>query len=1261
MSIKRAKEILAVIEKHLEYFPNRSVYNQGWDIYELEDGQLLSFDLGRAEISYSFPRDNYDGKYTVTVRGLANSFSINSKCSCTYTNSKICRHAVAAMLYFNDELQLIINDESQNGQLDSEAKELPLKKAAELSVVLKEPLYTYDLDGLTDLQGTAHWQLRYLASSVSKIRQEGHTLYGEVAESSRKFPVTISMDKDHRMTCTCICGARNRPLCRHGYALLTNFGWGMGRNEDILFPLRDHTGVIVPLLAEYGFTLKDDWNRFFTLEKNYPDIKLIPLDPGLSKISEHANWEDLVSDYVKPNTEINEVDFQTKHPNSGVLWSKIDRGIPRFQLNLLTGKRKKNGDLGSPLRRYTNRDYLPDLSLEQRRLVELLGPLGKRYSFNTYSDNHGLKQEELLELLQFQHQNLLKILPEIMHEEHYLSLEYQDRDVVAASEIARIFPQSQRPEIRFELSPSENFYLLKILFSVDEKILPRREVQILNYGIIQHGRKIYLLDTKEARTLMFFLDKKSYKIRAEDLPAFQERFLNPLMEQYEVSIPNMQPEKVELELEIKKKVYLKEVEEQLLFIPAMTYQLDEEETREVFLDGGKWLSKGNRNGDNARLIRRDKVRELEFYQFFQELHPRFANNQGHFFALPITQVMQDNWFFKTFDALRNGGFEIMGLKGLTKLNYSPYRPQVRLQAGSGTDWFDIEMEVKFGEQTVKLSDIRRAVLKNQNYVQLGDGSIGMLPEEWIKKYSNVLKIGKVSRGKIEFSQFQLSLIDELYNEIGNVGVLEHLFEKRAKLQSFKEIKKIPVPKKLKAKLRNYQKAGYNWLNFLDEFGWGGCLADDMGLGKTVQVLAFLSKIVDEYPDSTHLVVVPRSLVFNWLNEIEKFTPHLTALRHTGQARLKSTSSFKKYQIILTTYGLARSDVEMLRNFQFHYVVLDESQAIKNPTTQTAKAVKLLQAKNRLIMTGTPVENNTFDLYSQMDFVNPGMLGNLQTFKREFANRIDKDKDEEIAKELRKIVYPFILSRKKGDVAKELPPKTETVLYCEMAEEQRKVYDHFRTKYRELLIEKMETEGMNKAGMYILQGLLKLRQICNSPQLLSENEGGFTSESTKLERLTEMLLEIISQGQKVLVFSFFKGMLAMIGDALENQNIDYVKLTGESQNREELVETFKTDESKRAFLISLKAGGFGLNLSEANYVFLVDPWWNPAVEQQAIDRTHRIGQTQHVFAYKLICKDTIEEKILKIQEKKQAIANELVHTEAGFLKQLKPEDVKDLFS
>ncbi len=399
--------------------------------------------------------------------------------------------------------------------------------------------------------------------------------------------------------------------------------------------------------------------------------------------------------------------------------------------------------------------------------------------------------------------------------------------------------------------------------------------------------------------------------------------------------------------------------------------------------------------------------------------------------------------------------------------------------------------------------------------------------------------------------------------------------------------------------------------------------------------------------------MPKTLIFNWQAEAAKFCPELRLYVHTGPQRTKNTRVFNKYDIILSTYGSVRSDRELLQDFRFHYVILDEAQAIKNPDSMIAKAVKLINAKNRLTMTGTPVENNTFDLYSQFDFLNPGFLGAEDFFRAEYAVLIDKYQDKTRAAELRRMVYPFMLKRTKEEVAKDLPEKTETVLFCEMDKRQRKVYNAFKDKYRDLIAGKMDEVGREQASFLILEGLLKLRQICDSPALLSDDED-YGNDSVKLDEIVREIEENASD-HKIVIFSQFLKMLDLIKVKLERDRIPYEYLDGQTNDRAERVNRFQGDEACRVFLMSLK------DLTEADYVYIVDPWWNPAVEQQAIDRVHRIGQTKRVFAYRMICKDTIEEKIMQLQERKRALADDLISTDAGFLKKLDKDDILQLFS
>lgn len=479
-----------------------------------------------------------------------------------------------------------------------------------------------------------------------------------------------------------------------------------------------------------------------------------------------------------------------------------------------------------------------------------------------------------------------------------------------------------------------------------------------------------------------------------------------------------------------------------------------------------------------------------------------------------------------------------------------------------------------------------------------------------------------------------------------------------RLQKISEIADVSVPKGIKAQLRDYQQHGLNWLAFLHKHRLGGCLADDMGLGKTLQAITFLQYLkTSQKPEIPSLIIAPTSLIFNWNKEVEKFCPTLKMLTFTGGDRGVKKDDFKKYDLILSTYGTLLNDIDFLKDENFHYVILDESQAIKNPDSKRYKAVRLLKAYNRLVLTGTPIENNTFDLYAQLNFLNPGLLGSMSHFKTTFSDSIDKDKDEEASQLLGKIIMPFVLRRTKEDVAKELPDKTESIIYCEMGSEQRKVYDFFKDKYRDYLLNKIDENGVAKSQMYILEGLTKLRQICNSTALISEEED-FGQFSVKLETLIEHIKEKTGQ-HKILVFSQFVKMLQIIRARLDEEHIGYEYLDGQTRDRQSSVDNFQQNKDVRVFLISLKAGGTGLNLTEADYVYIIDPWWNPAVENQAIDRCYRIGQDKKVMAYRMICKDTIEEKIVALQTKKKAVAASIISVDDE-KKSFDLNEVRDLF-
>jgi SNF2 family DNA or RNA helicase len=530
-------------------------------------------------------------------------------------------------------------------------------------------------------------------------------------------------------------------------------------------------------------------------------------------------------------------------------------------------------------------------------------------------------------------------------------------------------------------------------------------------------------------------------------------------------------------------------------------------------------------------------------------------------------------------------------------------------------------------------------------VVLDDGTLGLIPEEWIKKFNDYFKAGKLDGALIRTPKSRfLDILDLYETEVLSKEAWAEISYLKTKFEHFDTIENIEVPKELKATLRAYQKHGLDWLNFLDGFNFGACLADDMGLGKTIQIIAFLLTQKQKHPEQQSLIIVPTSLMFNWLDEFSRFAPSLKICSHYGNTKLNSKVEIKQFDVVLTTYGTLLSDLHFLKSIPFNYIILDESQAIKNPESQRYRAARMLVSRNKIVMTGTPIENNTYDLYGQLSFVCPGLLGSKNYFKDIYAEPIDKFKDSKRAEELRKKISPFILRRTKKQVIGELPSKTEMLIYCEMGIEQRAIYDTHEAELRDYLQHKTDEEI---SPMHVLTGLTKLRQICDSPSLLPDDE--FPNEvSSKIEVLLEQLEAQISD-HKVLIFSQFVGMLDLIKKALIERNIKFEYLTGQTKNRAEKVKNFQENQEVRIFLISLKAGGIGLNLTEADYVYLVDPWWNPAVENQAIDRVYRIGQKNKVIAVRLICPNTIEDKMLKLQSSKKDLAGKLVNTEADIFK------------
>ncbi len=599
--------------------------------------------------------------------------------------------------------------------------------------------------------------------------------------------------------------------------------------------------------------------------------------------------------------------------------------------------------------------------------------------------------------------------------------------------------------------------------------------------------------------------------------------------------------------------------------------------------------------------------------------------------------------------------------------------ELEISSEERNDWFDIHGVVKLGSWEIPFIKLRNHILHGNRLYELPDGTVAVIPREWFARYTSLFEFGKVSDPLLKVHKQHFSLVDEALRK-EHARTIAHL----DRLNTRESLPSPDMPKGLRADMRTYQLEGFSWLCYLQQNGFGGCLADDMGLGKTLQTLAILLKNKEEYisasnqdplpagqlslfggdqPRPTSLIVVPASLMHNWINELSRFAPSLEFFLYAGNQRDKSLKDFSSHDVVISSYHTVRQDIQQIRDFAFHYVILDESQMIKNPSSKLYRAMEELQSDHKLVLTGTPIENSLTDLWSQINFVNEGLLGSLHFFRKQFVQPIEKKKNKSQEQRLKELINPFILRRTKEEVAKELPPVYEQFRYCNMTEEQARWYEEEKSSVRNSLLENFEEIGLEQSTMMVLKALTRLRQISNHPLMVDEE---YEHGSGKFDEVHRGIDSILEEKHKVLVFSSFVKHLKLFAHAFDREGTGYALLTGSTRDREEQVKRFQEEEDCRIFLISLKAGGVGLNLTAADYVFILDPWWNPAAEMQALNRAHRIGQDKNVFVYRFISNHSIEEKIQRLQQRKSELAKTFV-TSNNPLKNMQKEEILELFS
>lgn len=681
---------------------------------------------------------------------------------------------------------------------------------------------------------------------------------------------------------------------------------------------------------------------------------------------------------------------------------------------------------------------------------------------------------------------------------------------------------------------------------------------------------------------------------------------------------------------------------------------------------------------------RNREWEEEQLAFLKKLGLKYKN--GCWYPKDDEEKSEAENYYQSIQWLNQNNEELLAQGYLiqqSKLNkkYFTGSQILDIKVQSNEDWFDIHAVVKFGDYQIPFMRLRKHILNNIREFELPSGEIAVLPLEWFSTYREMFPFIKLNGNVMKLKKHHFQLLNRK-----EISIDRNYIKKLEQINSITD-ERVDIPESLKATLRSYQADGYSWMYKLYENQLGGCLADDMGLGKTLQTLTLLLKLKKkpvsplmprietnnqlkisfletvEAPGAIQpasLIVLPTSLIHNWEAEIHKFAPSLKIYKHLGVSRNRSSqleSVIRYYDVVLTTYGTLRNDYEKLSRYEFFYLILDESQNIKNSTSKTYKSILEIRSKHKLVITGTPIENSLSDLWSQFNFLNQGLLGSLPYFKREFITPIEKKDDQEQQKKLQKLIRPFLLRRTKEEVEKDLPSLTEQVRYCEMTEEQQEIYESEKSAIRNAILKNIETNGLKKSALVVLQGLTKLRQLANHPSLVHQ---AADAESGKFNEIYRCLKNLVAEKHKVLIFSSFVKHLELLQTRIEARNWKYSVLTGKTANRQEVIRQFQDDPDNHIFLISLKAGGVGLNLTSADYVFIIDPWWNPAAENQAISRAHRIGQDKKVFVYRFITEGSIEEKIQTLKSRKSALVEKFINTNNP-IHSISEEEIMSLFS
>lgn len=1235
------------------------VIRRGKKIHAIGFVELVDYDELFGTATFRVRDDSYNTYYKVYIHHFKEPGATSLRCSCPYNLGDICRHETASLLQLQE---LLDRGQLQTGQIQYDQRHTVVK------------MKTIDLKNIRLLCGPqillqAETYLRTKKAAIEYAENE--TVKARVTLEGKDYDVLIRKNEERNFDTSCDFEDTQHPLCLPKVIVLLQLLHTHGANY--FDSIRNWDKEKNKLLEAYGYSLKDNLTGKF--EFAYKDGKpfLRVLDPSIKRVAAPIPTTRPVLFPTKSSIPEEVTPLRSTPTPSrriGVVFNFNKKEFPRFGVDLVIGEPTDTDDgfAGKveklDITRFvdindlheTDRELLQAVrklqDAEVKKYVSRNSPFSGIWDNIIHQEGDDLPDETKDLITEYLLPKLHRLFKDLASSSFVFQLKQGKSFKTAHLESLELSAENVVPQF---LIKKNSHYTVQAQVKVGALELNLKDNECLSPLLFEQNGVCYCWKTKEIVQLNeTFLPDGKINYPVTSWTQTMQNFVLPLSRNYSVRFDKSLTKEIR-GVNPDARIQLTEKGDYLIFKPIFVYEGFEAGPT----DGDRVLIP---QAEGVMVVHRNREKEDQFLQRLASLHSGFVHNtEDGTYALKGVEVLRNNWFFLFVDAMKESKTPVFGFENLQHYRFNTAKPKTQIFISSHTDWFDAKVNIAFGNQQITVADVKKALANNQQFVQLGDGTLGILPEDWLKKYALLFRVGEGKADSLKLSRYHLGVVDELYANRDQEELELQLEEKYEQLRQFDQIKQIEPPTSLHAVLRPYQVSGYQWLNYLKEVSWGGILADDMGLGKTVQALSYLEHFKNQEGKLRAIVICPTTLIYNWENEIKKFTPSLRHRIHHGPQRVRKKEELEQFDVLITTYGTLRSDIKILSTLQLDYAILDESQAIKNPASKVTRAAQLLQAKHRLCMSGTPLQNNTFDIYAQMNFLNPGMLGSVEFFRQEFAIPIDKLGEPDRKEHLRKLLYPFILRRTKEQVAKDLPEKQEMVVFCEMEQEQRDIYDAYRNDYRNQILGSIETQGIQKAQLAILQGLMKLRQICDSPAILNEKEK-YPNHSIKLDELARQLKEDISD-HKALVFSQFLGMLALIRTKLEELEIPYVYFDGSTTapEREKAIQQFQQEDKIRVFLISLKAGGVGLNLTAADYVYIMDPWWNPAVEQQAIDRTHRIGQTKNIFAYRMICKDSIEDKILQLQERKRALAKDIITDDSGFVKSLSREDVEYLFS